>query len=538
MSDKEKGYTLSTPEQYAAAVEARGATQPDQTIEQGICLWTDGSCIPNPGFGGWGLHGYLFKYEKPKKGSGNPDHILSVEGYMAKNDPDVLSGKIEAVTPLQYIDGFGSYDIDVKANRLVTNNLAEIDAAYNGLVYAQQFAVKSIRFFTDSEYVRKGITNWTHGWKKHGWRRSTGEPIPNVENWRRLYELVEATKARGISVEFDWVKAHSDILGNVKADRWAMIGTIHSLDGVVKNEIQSSDADGYWSYTPDRHPFISHQMLYFNTRRTHLTPGEYYLGNSKDDDQHGTRSADGAFAVIRLTTPDPVIEALIDRQADMADNTDNLMKMVLGNVYKPEVHKELSQYGHLATYRAGPRYDLEGANDEPLTSQYRPARLAYRAVENIGFLADKLDSFLQGAASEAAGKERATNLVVTDLTPILYETVVKTVKKESTEQKVLKDQYTVGFAVLDVMASYMPATATGELAQAPLKLTLGIDLLDRNGLRRLEKLNPKISLVTWIESEIAFRHATVIEVDGAVGIWAGMYSNIRVISDKAAAPVA
>lgn len=536
MSDEEKGYTQSTPEQHAAAVEKRGETgqaakQPDQAIDQGICLWTDGSCIPNPGFGGWGLHGYLFRYEKPKKGSGNPDHILSAEGYMTKNDPDVISGKIEAVTPVLYIDGFGSYDIDVKVGRVVTNNLAEIDAAYNGLLYAQQFAIKSIRFFTDSEYVRKGITAWTHGWKKNGWRRSDGSPIPNVENWRRLYELVEATRARGITVDFDWVKAHSDILGNVKADRWAMIGTIHSLDAVVKNEITSTEADGYWGYTPDRHPFISHQVLYFNTRRTHLTPGEYYLGNSKDDEQHGTRSADGAFAVVRLSQPDPVIEALIDRQADMADNTDNLMKMMLGNVFKPEVHKELSQYGHLATYRAGNRLDLEGASDEPLTSQYRPARLAYRAVENIGFLAEKLDLFL-------TDKEGNTNLVVTDLTPILYETVVKTVKKESIVQKVLKEQYTVGFAVLDVQANYRPATATGELSQESLKLTLGIDLLDRNGLRRLEKLNPKVSLVTWVESELAFRHATIIEVDGAVGIWAGMYSNIRVISDKAAAPVA
>jgi hypothetical protein len=127
---------------------------------------------------------------------------------------------------------------------------------------------------------------------------------------------------------------------------------------------------------------------------------------------------------------------------------------------------------------------------------------------------------------------------VTDLTPILYETVVKTVKKESTLQRVLKEQYTVGFAALDVMANYLSDAATGELGQATLKLTLGIDLLDRNGLRRLEKFNPKVSLITWLESELAFRHATVIEIDGAVGIWAGMYSNIRVITDKATAPVA
>lgn len=514
--------------------------QPDQEVKQGMCLWTDGSCIPNPGFGGWGLHGYLFSFNEPKKGSGNPDHILTEDGYLLKTDEHVKEGKIKPVTPLHYVDGFGSYNIDMSVGRTVTNNVAEIDAAYYGLLHAEQYAVVMVRIYTDSEYVRKGMTNWVYSWKKYGWRRSDGSPITNVDNWRRLFELAESLRAKGITVDFDWVKAHSDILGNMKADRLAMIGTIHSLAKQVKAEINTSEADGYWGYSADKHPFISHQNLYFNTRRTHLTPGEYYLGNhGKEDDEHGMRSADGAYAVIRLQEPDPVIESILAYQADMADNTDNLMKMIVGNVFKADVHKELSAYGHLATYRGDKyRYDLVGADDEPLTAQFRPAKLAYRAVENIGFLAEKLDAFLDGEKAVAAGKERASNLVVTDLTPILYETVVKTVKKESVVQKVLKEQYTVGFAALDVVASYLSDAATGELGQESLKLTLGIDLLDRNGLRRLEKLNPKVSLITWVESELAFRHATVIEVDGAVGIWAGMYSNIRVITDKAAAPVA
>jgi hypothetical protein len=128
-------------------------------------------------------------------------------------------------------------------------------------------------------------------------------------------------------------------------------------------------------------------------------------------------------------------------------------------------------------------------------------------------------------------------IAITDLTPILYETVVKTSKKETTALTVLKDTYHVGFAALDVQANYKPDAATGELYQEALRLTLGIDMLDRNGLRRLEKLNPKISLITWMESELAFRHATVIQVDDAIGIWAGMYSNIRVVSMKTSSPV-
>lgn len=546
MSTIEEGYREITQEEYNAAVEKRNAgdveqlakdilektvldAQPVQNVEQGLCLWTDGSCIPNPGFGGWGLHGYLFSRTPPKKGSGNPDHILTAEGYMLKSDPYVQKGTIKPVTPLHYVDGFGSYDVDMDAGRKVTNNVAELDAAYNGLLHAQQYAVKEVHIYTDSEYTRKGMDEWTRGWKRNGWKRSDGTDITNVMQWKRLSDLTDELRGKGITVTFDWVRAHSDILGNVKADRYAMIGTLHSMAKHVKTEINTSQPDGYWGYDSGKHPFLSLPCLYFNTRQTHLTPGEYYLGfHGKEDDEFGQRSSDGAFAVVRMHQAVEVVENLIQYQAAMADNTDNVMKMLLGNIYKADIHKELSAYGSLATYRSNDRrLDLVGVDDEPLTAQFRPAKLAYRAVENIGFLAERLDQFLAG--SEA--------LAVTDLTPILYETLVKTGKKETTTQTVLKDTYTVGFAALEVTANYKPDLATGELRQEFLKLTLGIDMLDRNGLRRLEKSNPKVSLITWMESELGFRHATVIECDDGVGIWAGMYSNFRVLPETTPTPV-
>src|SRR6185503_13892170 len=536
MCNKEQGYHQSNHPDDIAAVEAERKAaseskqeQPAPVVLQGMCLWTDGSCIPNPGYGGWGLHGYLYSFEVPKKGSGNPDHILTSDGYMTKIEVAQLKtlgedDSVNAVTPLHYIDGFGSYEIDMARGIKVSNNIAELDAAYHGLRHAEQFAIKQVSIFTDSEYVRKGMESWVGSWKRHGWKRSDGSEITNLKYWRKLSDLTDELRAKGITVKFGWVRAHSDILGNVKADRWAAIGTNHSLSGIVKNEVIVSAPEGYWGYESNKHPFISHQNLYFNTRRTHLTPGEYYLGNhGKEDGEHGMRSADGAFAVVRLHTPDPVIETIFDHQSNLADNTDNLMKMLIGNVFSSVVHKELSNYGHLATYRSNPYLlDLVGADAEPLTTQFRPAKLAYRAVENIAFLGQKLEQYLSGVSE----------LAITDLTPILYETVVKTSKKESTTLTVLKDDYCVGFAALDVLANYKPDAATGELYQESLKLTLGIDMLDRNGLRRLEKLNPKVSLVTWMESELAFRHATVIQVNDAIGIWAGMYSNIRVVSMK------
>ena len=482
----------------------------------GMVLYSDGSAIPNPGFHGWGLHGYLYRDETPKKGSGNTDHILTAKGYILKAEAEVANPGI--VTPLHYVDGFGSF---AKSG---TNNAAELYAAYYGLKHAEAYEIREVRIWTDSDYVVKGMESWVHSWKKHGWRRSNGDAVPNVEIWKMLAELRDVLVSRGVKVTIGWIKGHNDLLGNMRADRQAKIGTCHSIAGIIKNEVSIRIPDGYWKYETNVHPFISHRCLYFNTRRANAIPGEYFIGyHGKEDDQYGNRIADGAVAILQLNEPDPILELLMEHQSSVADDSDHLMKMFLDSVYKSDVHRELSTYGALAVYRPA-LYALEGMNREPLTREFKPVMQAYRAVENTGIVLNKLNLF----------KEKSPEVTITDLTPILYETVVKTGKKGTTSETILKPDYHVGYAALDVQANYNPGADSGELRQEFVRLTLGIDLLDRNGLRRLEKKNPKVSLITWMESELAFRHATVIEVDDGIGIWCGCYSNIRVISAPAA----
>jgi ribonuclease HI len=481
--------------------------QPKDDAVYGLCLWTDGGARPNPGFAGWGLHGYLYRLDAPKKGSGNPDHVLTEYGYQLKSEAEN-----PPVTPINYIDGHGSF------GDAATNNVAELSAAFNGLRYAFEHHVQVVRIYTDSEYVRKGMNDWVPGWKRYGWKRSTGEPITNVEDWRRLDEECEKLRARGVTVEFNWVRGHSDILGNMLADRKATLGVMYSRDRKLITQIDSTTADGYWKNDVERHPFIGHRRMYFNTRREHMVPGEYYLGeHGKDDDMLGKRMSDGAFSLVRLKNPDQVVERVMEYQSELADGTDNLMVLQLDQLYRPAVYQEVFEHGKYALDKQKPyRLDLYGLNDEPITRELRPPKLAYRAVECIGFLGEKLSQF----------QNQDESLAITDLTPILYETIVKTGKKETSVKMELKAEYRVGFAALEVMANYKDA-ASGELCQESIILTLGIDLLDRNRLKALEGKNPKVSLITWMESEFSFRHATVIEVDDAIGIWAGMYSNIR-----------
>lgn len=130
-----------------------------------IKIYTDGSCLNNPGNGGWAA--IINDNEIIKKISG------SVK--------DTTNNKMELMTPIMALQ-----EID-------KNNEIEI--------------------YTDSQYVRLGITEWIHKWIKNNWQTSKKEPVKNKELWMQLYELTKSYKIKWI-----WVKAHAGNALNEEVD--------------------------------------------------------------------------------------------------------------------------------------------------------------------------------------------------------------------------------------------------------------------------------------------------------------------------------
>jgi ribonuclease HI len=128
-------------------------------------IYTDGACRGNPGPGGWAA-------------------------TLSFSDGDKELAGAEAQT---------------------TNNRMELTAVIRALE-ALKRPVKA-RLFTDSEYVRKGITEWITGWKARGWLTSDRKPVKNKDLWQRLDEL-----AAGHTIEWRWVKGHSGVPGNERCD--------------------------------------------------------------------------------------------------------------------------------------------------------------------------------------------------------------------------------------------------------------------------------------------------------------------------------
>jgi ribonuclease HI len=134
-------------------------------------VFTDGACRGNPGPGGWGV---ILRY--------------------ANREKELYGG--EPVT---------------------TNNRMELTAVIRALEALKRRC--HVRIVTDSQYVRNGMTQWIHNWKRNGWRTADRKPVKNAELWQCLDDLVQKH-----DVDWEWVKGHSGHPENERADALANRG--------------------------------------------------------------------------------------------------------------------------------------------------------------------------------------------------------------------------------------------------------------------------------------------------------------------------
>jgi ribonuclease HI len=144
-----------------------------------IKIYTDGACLGNPGPGGWAA--IIF----------------------SKNNKKEISGGV----------------------KITTNNRMELTAAIRALEYCdmqeeKQLPLVQIKIYTDSKYVKNGITNWIYNWEKNNWKTADKKNVKNVDLWKKLKVLVKSKQ-----MEWVWIKGHSDDPMNDRADKLAKEAT-------------------------------------------------------------------------------------------------------------------------------------------------------------------------------------------------------------------------------------------------------------------------------------------------------------------------
>lgn len=478
-----------------------------------LALYTDGSARPNPGYAGWGVHGYYYKNEKPIKGAGHKTHLLTSLGYRSKLDG---SAKENEVTPIRY------YDISGSIPPLATNNTAELKAAIEALKIGlrERPEVEKVTIYSDSKMVVEGTKNWIKKWKTNNWKKNDGNPVGSQELWKEIDQLKNNLESLGVRVELEWVKGHGDNPGNMQADKLAVIGTLRSSRGEAKTQADTKPVEGYWSTEVNKNPLLDFRGLFFNTLKGYNTPGLYYLSNKdKEDEIIGSSQADTAYGVVRLKEPNEVIEYIRNKQSFVAGNgeRDLLVLGKLSTLFNGVVYNDILEYGDSVLETNGNKWDfIHVTNKEPVTRILNPPKIAMRAVENISYLAATLEDY----------ENNSENLCVTDVTHFFYDTVSVKKGKEETITHKLKDEYIVGFAKKDFDVNYK---VNDTVKSTKLILTFGVDIINRNALKRIEKEDPVIHIVTWTESDMMIRYATVIKTKDDISIWSATHSNLKLI---------
>lgn len=379
---------------------------------EGIVLYTDGSARPNPGFTGWGVHGYRYRNETTTKGLGLPKVEATAVGYrsgVTANDKN-----IPPVVVIEYYDMLGSDD------KTSTNNGAEIDALIYAIQHLDLSNIQALTVYTDSDYLRRGLVDWVPIWARQQWRRQDGTTINNVEKWKTVSSLVETIKAQGIIFSIYWVKGHNGDLGNGIADKLATIGVMYSSMGIQKNLCQISPSGGYWKNTATKDPMIGFKRLYFNSTSDYNRPGHYYLVEPGGEEKHiGARLPEAAYCVLRLNTPDPVIEAIRDYQYKASNDINSVMIMRLDKVYSREAYKYIVEHGQFALVQnIKGSIGLNFVDNQPITIERNPAGLSLRAIEIYGFLDEILDLYVSDKLHERPGMDFRLH----DITDVFYET--------------------------------------------------------------------------------------------------------------------
>ena len=122
---------------------------------------------------------------------------------------------------------FGDIEKTLKGGEIdTTNNRMELMAAIKALEAIKPGFKGKTTLWTDSTYVMKGITEWIHGWKSRGWKKSDKKPVINADLWKIL-DVLNAER----DVTWKWVKGHAGVDGNERADELAREGMAERLEG-------------------------------------------------------------------------------------------------------------------------------------------------------------------------------------------------------------------------------------------------------------------------------------------------------------------
>jgi len=464
-----------------------------------IILYTDGSAIPNPGFCGSGLHGYIYRDTDIDKKSGDlpSKYITTNVGYL--ESAVVSRTEHKTVLPFRYLDGYVSY------KGVLTNNYGEVSAFTKSIpelikITIDDHTVNTIRIMTDSMY----LINIINRIKKDVDCKWKTEVNVNLDLWINIAAILKELNTLDIGLNVDKVKGHSDILGNNIADRLAYLGMIESTKHKEDNFVLKQSEGKYWKPIINRHPFLSYRQLFFiNGDDEASNSNSFSIMKYKKDEELGKISHIASYGIVKFHTSNEIVNNIIHTYNHMLNGTHLLSTIdldVLHGQYFNNYYKLFKDKIFMPDRRAQKTISVLGEVD--ICQAVRYPGLAKRSFDETAKLSMILDDYAN------TDTRLYTFLDITDY--FFTKTDNNKLKiKIDNKDKIL----------------YIDIVIDNKKYKIPLEL--GVDTIVRNQFRKLETYQPKISLAYIREDTAYVRYYVIIELGTTkdISIWCNLYSN-------------
>lgn len=474
----------------------------------GACFYTDGGykrSYPCPN-ASWGIHSYFYTDEKPKKVSRYKTEFPTKEGYQL--EPSKRSSIVDSV---KVFNASGLLRFED-----ATNNIAELQAVMLviDLVLNTELkdTLKTLRVFSDSEYVLDSMNIYMPKWKANGWKRSNGGPVLNLGHWKVMDELLSKLGDQDIDVVFEYRKGHEDF-GNIIADCACSLAI---TQGIEQNQFCAED----WYFLKD----VELSPLMLEQKYMHF-PGvdEKYdnnvfmyslLDGTIPVSALGCRLSDISLSILEINE-ETIVDKLKVAHRECVKLEESVkptpMVVELKNLLSNSFHYFLDNdiVDRLPLVEDINTVTLKDPNgDKTVVQVVTPARNSFKLLDEYCKGVDMLRSF--------DTKDGDYIVRQTDITDHLYKMVTK------------KDVEKLTFTLLteQTLSVKVDHMAGGEEGNDEAKLTLGLDLPRRRILQNLVDLEPKVSVLTWSNSDYSFRYGVLVETTVGRGFWFNPYSNL------------
>ena len=515
----------------AKAGKAKAVVEVEEPVNQFAAFYIVESSMPDRGFFGVGVHGYVTTQVKAKRGYGLKKVVPTPKGY--KDD-----GKME----LQIIREV----VDIRAPLSKPEHTATVaNCILRGCVLALEYVAqmdetpKTLCLLVP----RKNLASFmTKGYPKAieaGYVDGKGNPLAFREVLDAYIRVLEVLASKGCKTSIEYVSLEDKRgLPVAKANaNDAVLSAQKSKGAEVDAHCIVSPPEGYWNHDHGRHPLLGKSRMVFKMANKEVVAQEHvYLmdfekSSKKKEHLHkleievGQLLPSASYCVARINTLDPIIQSIQKQHTNYLDTkVERMAVLFLDAVFKPGAHSVMEKVGadylHSTTFVT----DLADSYGAMYTHELNPARQAHRAwnvyldMESLvlRFLDHKKDKGGAGQFHGADGIYMATNITEHFIT-VTEDAKGKPVFKAS------KRVETPNTSLL-VPAAYWDDNEE-KVKEAKINLAIGLDMPKRNAIAAMAGAEYEAYVLVHQDTAFTVRHFVVVTNGDEYGIWAAPFAN-------------